>query len=546
MPFDRVVATTATASPSASHSGGFRVHHAGTTGRRRLFVALLVTALVALTAILSMPTPASATQTDGKAYSWGANTSGELGDGTNTDSSVPVAVLDSEAMQGRSVRQIASGGSTACVVTTDGLVFCWGDGQSGQFGNDTSGPSNFSNQPVQVDMEGALSGRTLVQVSVGGSSVCALASSGEVFCWGDNSSGQLGTGDTTSSLVPVAANAGPLAGKTLARIDVAFAYACAIDTSSAAYCWGNGIFGQLGNGASANSPTPVEVEMAGLEFVDIQAYTFTTCAITTDAEAYCWGRNNQGQIGDGTTQSRNVPTPVSTSGLLAGQRVISIAPGDEATCAVTEEGAIACWGDNSFGQLGNGSNTPTDVPESVDMTGVLADKRPRQVSVAYELACVVNFDGSIGCWGNGSSGAFGNGSNDSSTVPVLASTGGMPFSQVSTNNYFTYGVVTHEAPTTCALTVTGARPAKKKLPLNRKVTLVQSTSVSPECSVQVRAISKRGDQPVGVKIRINDMTGKITAKAKSKGARAILRIQARASVDSGFVDSAVWKRTWRS
>jgi alpha-tubulin suppressor-like RCC1 family protein len=282
-------------------------------------------------------------------FCWGANASGQLGDGSITSRTLPVLT------NGVTVVPISSGRSHTC--GTNGTAYCWGSNAHGQLGN---GSTSSITTPVAV-----AGGRTFVDISAGGTHTCGVVPGGAAFCWGDNSNGQLGDDDTTSSPYPVAV----AGGLSFATITAGASHTCGVTTDGNAYCWGNNADGQLGDGTTTFSRRPVPV-VGGLRFVGgtlvdgLSAGTSHTCGVTTTHAAYCWGNNASGQLGDGTTTSR--ATPVAVAGGLT--FIVTSAPflsaGASHTCGVTETG-LYCWGNNTNGQLGNGSTNDSSVPVKV-------------------------------------------------------------------------------------------------------------------------------------------------------------------------------------
>ncbi len=192
-------------------------------------------------------------------FSWGYNSVGQLGDGTGTSSSVPVAVDTSGVLAGKTVTAVGSTKSHACVVA-EGAVYCWGWNAFGQLGD---GTVTSSSVPVAVDTSGVLADKAVTAVSTGSGHSCALAD-GAAYCWGYNSSGQLGDGMTTDSAVPVAVDtSGVLAGKTVTAVSIGGSHSCAL-ADGAAYCWGYNDYGQLGDGTVTSSSVPVAVDMSGV------------------------------------------------------------------------------------------------------------------------------------------------------------------------------------------------------------------------------------------------------------------------------------------
>ena len=209
----------------------------------------------------------------------------------------------------------------------------------------------------------------VTSISAGGAHTCALAD-GQAYCWGDNTNGQLGNNSTTQSLVPVAVNtSGVLAGKTVTSISTDYSHTCAL-ADGQAYCWGDNTYGQLGNNSTTQSLVPVAVNTSGVlagktvTSISTSTGTFYTCALA-DGQAYCWGVNINGQLGNNSTAQSLVPVAVNTSGVLAGKTVTGISAGGSHTCALAD-GQAYCWGDNTYGQLGNNSTTQSIVPVAVD------------------------------------------------------------------------------------------------------------------------------------------------------------------------------------
>ena len=212
-----------------------------------------------------------------------------------------------------------------------------------------------------------LAGKTLTQISAGTGSVCALDSTGAAYCWGGND-GDFGDGSGTGSDVPVAAvSGGALAGVPLGQIAVGDGYACALDKSGHAYCWGEGQYGQLGDGNTNTSLVPVPVDtsgvLAGQSLSQIAVNEYDTCAVSQVGAAYCWGDNDSGQLGNGSSaEGSDIAVAVDTSGVLSGAQLAQIAVGEEHVCVADTAGGAYCWGDNDSGQLGNGSTASSPVP----------------------------------------------------------------------------------------------------------------------------------------------------------------------------------------
>ena len=284
-------------------------------------------------------------------WCWGTNDNGELGDNTFTSHTIPTAT---SLLQSYSVVSAGDMHTCAIVPTQNGSAYCWGSNANGRLG---IGPTPaLSQAPVQV-AQGQL---VFTSVSAGGSHTCALATNGDVYCWGSNTQGQLGNGSTTDANVPTAVTAGGIA---FTSISAGQLHTCALTAAGVAYCWG----------MTLPSPSTVPVVVTGgPTFVSISAGGSHTCAIATDATAWCWGVNESGELGDGTFTTNATPRRVS-----GGLSFASIAAGGMAvplpaqsfsgnTCGVTTAGVAFCWGSNNHGQLGIGpSPTKSNVPVKV-------------------------------------------------------------------------------------------------------------------------------------------------------------------------------------
>ena len=241
-------------------------------------------------------------------------------------------------------------------------------------------------------------------VSAGASHTCGIASGGVAYCWGDNTAGELGTGDGLSHTRPAAVT-GHL---TFASLSAGDGFTCGVTHSGVAYCWGRNPYGQLGSRTPQRSETPLPVAAAGLVFLQVSAGRGHACGIGADHAAYCWGSNEDGQLGTGDTARSTRPLPVA--GRLSFD---SLSAGWSHTCAVTREGAAYCWGSNAAGQLGNGTTVASRVPVAVAHIHDFVS-----VSAGARHTCGLTARGIVYCWGDDFDDQLRMGSGVGTSVPL--------------------------------------------------------------------------------------------------------------------------------
>jgi alpha-tubulin suppressor-like RCC1 family protein/pimeloyl-ACP methyl ester carboxylesterase len=246
------------------------------------------------------------------------------------------------------------------------------------------------------------------QISAGNGYTCAI-SNNALYCWGRNSSGRLGDGTTTDKATPTLVSG--VSG--VQSVSAGSGHTCALVTGGQLYCWGDNYFGQLGDGTTTNKATPTLVSgVSGVQ--SVSAGFGHTCALVTGGQLYCWGENWYGQLGDGTSGIGNYKaTPTLVSGVSGVQ---SVSAGDEHTCALVTGGQLYCWGDNGFGQLGDGTTTYKATPTLVSgVSGV------QSVSAGFGHTCALVTGGQLYCWGWNNHGQLGDGSTTHRSTPTLVS-----------------------------------------------------------------------------------------------------------------------------
>lgn len=276
---------------------------------------------------------------------------------------------------------ISAGYLHTCALTAVGTVYCWGESVAGALGDGSRTSSLVPRAAVATPPFAAL--------DAGAGHNCALTREGAAWCWGQNDEGQLGDGTFVIRDRPV-----PVAGALrFTAVSAGHAHSCALVADGTVWCWGDNGRGQLGSGAAGGkSAVPIRVS-TDLRFARVVAGYYQTCGLDTDGRAYCWGQNDEGQIGDGTMEQRS--TPVTVSG---DHRFSDLDTGDRFVCGV-ENGAVWCWGINRWGELGEGGSSPT--PKRVETPGssrVATSMGSSTIRALQPFACAVTGT-EIGCWG---------------------------------------------------------------------------------------------------------------------------------------------------
>jgi alpha-tubulin suppressor-like RCC1 family protein len=384
-------------------------------------------------------------------------------------------------------------------VITSATMKCWGDNNKGQLGDGST-----ADRSTPVDVVGLSSG--VIAITGGTGHSCALLSTGAVKCWGYNGEGGLGDGSTTDRFTPVdvhtsATNSSPLSG-VLAIIAGAF-HSCALLKTGTMKCWGSNSKGDLGNNSTTKSLTPVDVHTSATDSSPLSGIVAITtgglrygeghtCALLQTGLLKCWGANDIGQLGDGSTTDRFTPVDVHTSATnsspLSG--VVAVRGGGFYNCALLQTGTMKCWGNNNTGALGNGTETPSTTP--LDVHTSAADSSPLSgvvaITTGFAHTCALLQMGTVKCWGYNASGQLGDGSTTDRFTPVDVHTS-------ATNSSPLSGVVAIAAASfyTCALLQTGevkcwgSSTTKSLTPVDVRTSATDSSPLSG-----IVAISGRG------------------------------------------------------
>ena len=333
----------------------------------------------------------------------------------NIDAVFATATLDPYAVG--SVRTMATGAHHVCAVHAPHTVLCWGRNDRGQVGNSSSSDTTT---PTRVD--GAAD--AIAAVTAGAFHSCALTTSGGVKCWGANDHGQLGNGRTDDN--PSATDVMGLTSGVVA-ISAGDFHTCALTAGGSVMCWGRNDDGQLGDATTTDQRWPVTVTRMVAGVGSISAGGRHSCGVTVGGGARCWGRNDRDQLGHGSGPSSSVA--IDVAGLTAG--VSAISAGGDTTCAVVNGGA-KCWGNGAAGQLGNGSLATQSAP--TDVAGLASGVAT--ISVGSTHACAVTTAGAALCWGRNTAGELGNGTTSDSSTPVGVSGLGYGIASISVGSSY--------------------------------------------------------------------------------------------------------------
>jgi alpha-tubulin suppressor-like RCC1 family protein len=343
----------------------------------------------------------------GQAWCWGRNAHGQLGDSTAAPTLVPVATLHPT---GVTFDSITGGGGHTCALTSAGQAYCWGHNADGRLGDSTYV------LPLMPSAVLPLGGIAFDQLDAGDTHTCGLDGSGQGYCWGGNTYGQIGDSTRLNSRIsPTAVHQDP--GVTFSIIRGGHSHSCALTGAGQAYCWGYDGDGAIGNGSPLVAYEPSAVtHPSGVTFVTIAAYK-QSCALDGSGQAYCWGENGFGQVGDSTIVDKNVPVAVMQP---SGVTFDAISAGGDFTCALDGSGNAWCWGGDAYGQLGNGTGGASRIPVAVTMpTGVTFTS----ISADVTKACALDTNGQSWCWGRNISNwnQIGDGTNTNRDVPTAVS-----------------------------------------------------------------------------------------------------------------------------
>ncbi|MES2176701.1 MAG: Ig-like domain-containing protein [Gemmatimonadota bacterium] len=348
---------------------------------------------------------------------WGNNSLGQLGDGTTSNSLVPVNVNLSGialALPQASVTVSPQGiGDHTCLLDDAGKAYCWGSNTAGQLGD---GTQVNRNNPTAVN-----TALRFTAIATGSEHTCALTSGGEMYCWGSNFVGQIGDG-TRANIRPAPTRVSAAAGVTFVSIALGSQHSCAIGQNVVTYCWGSNASGQLGDGTLVDRAAPTVVT-GSLALTTVSAGDTHTCGLTAAGAAFCWGARANGALGDGGSTSLSQPTPVAVANNHVFQ---SIHAGWLYTCGAKANGEVWCWGANFFGRFGDGTTTATyTVPTFIPFNGhaIRASGWNNTLSAITTCGLAAGTE-QVLCWGRNSQGFVGDGTTTDRLLPTVVAQAG--------------------------------------------------------------------------------------------------------------------------
>jgi alpha-tubulin suppressor-like RCC1 family protein len=363
----------------------------------------------------------------GRLLAWGLNSEGQTGIGTtNTPVDTPQDVTERGTLVGRTITSITTTNSELSVaLTSDGVVSCWGSNTNGDCGQGNT----VSPQLVPVVVGGLLAGQTVTAIAGGHAHVLCIAG-GVVYAWGNNSYAECGQGNTTTPVsLPVAVTGGSLAGKTVVKIAGGFLTSMALASDGTIHMWGYRGASQIPGGASGNQTTPINVSgfgaLVGKTVVDIQAGSTHCLVICSDNTIVSWGQNYSGEVGIGNTTRQNTPQNITNNGSLAGKTVTQIFLGirSSSSFAIASDGSIHAWGSGWYGTIGDGGLTDRTLPVNISSYGALAGQPISRLGGAGDTLFAMRDDErTVSAWGRGYHYILGTGGTTDQPLPVDVST----------------------------------------------------------------------------------------------------------------------------
>jgi uncharacterized repeat protein (TIGR02543 family) len=365
----------------------------------------------------------------GRIFTWGLNTWGQLGDGTTTNSSTPIDITSQFGLvPGESITSVSLGGNNSAVLTSLGRIFTFGYNDTGQLGDGT-----LVNKSTPIDITSQfnlIQDESIIEIFSGGSHIVGITSSGRLFTWGKNSSGQLGDGTLINKSTPIdiTSQLNLIQDESIIEISLGDDHSAVLTSNGRMFTWGYNAYGQIGNNTFIVQLTPTEITdkfylIDGDMIIKISMGGSFSSALSLNGRLFTWGNNFYGMLGNGTANDSALPNEIMSSFTLNPLEIITnISLGAYHSAAITSEGRIFTWGLNNTGQLGDGTDVNTPIPKDITSQFILSSGDIfTDISLGGTHTSVLTLEGQVFVWGNNDRGQIGDGTQINRLIPTKLS-----------------------------------------------------------------------------------------------------------------------------